>query len=452
MCFTRKINVLLLAAVFALTGCDSESTPVGPDPDPDPDPETAIVDGQVESTHPTASRNASTSGPASVAAEASTVAVAAVQSDGSLDILAEAEVQADGRFSVEDVPSDQSGLVVSARGENGDEVGRVLVHGETRAGSTTTTAPINGETTLEGMVYGHLAAAGVSSEIRNTAKIALLIRMDESSASEVVGSVQTVQAVAEAYANGAASLDQSFQAMGETSADARLDTLLEAAKDHAWNRDQGESQEGAQKLFIDAAVEAFQEGGAELEVVALATAAAATGLDRAMGEAHGNARLDIAKNAVELNLRARSELAQALPESEERTVSVSALTEARTQIRVAASLDEVINALIELEEEVEETLLDAIMDRLPEEVPDAVRAQLRIQLETAFASADLSAHLNSASESEAIVAAVEEYRQDLRDAVEAFISELPGEVDLTAEVALTLLLAAQGGPNFNHGG
>lgn len=449
MRYARFLNIALLLGAFALAGCDSESSPVGPEPDPDPDPTLATVAGQVESTHETASSPAMSSGPAAVAGEASTVAVAAVESDGALEVLAEAEVQSDGRFSIEDVPTGRSGLVVSARAAGGEEVGRALVHGETEAGATVTTAPINGETTVEGLVYARLQSAGVAEQIRNTAQLALLIRMDESTASDVAASAQSIQVVADAYVNGAGALEQGLAAMGEANAQARAQAMLVAALEHAERRDGGQSAEAAQEAFLEAALGAFVQGGAELEAVALATAAAATGLDRAMEVADANARLDMAKNAVELNLLARSEFAAGTPESGARASALTALANARANVRAAATLDGVIEALASLEAEAEETLLAAIMDRLPEQVPEPVRAQLRVRLETAFASADLSAELNGQTDAESIVTAVMEYRQQVRSAVEAFIAELPAGVDITAEAVAGLLIAVRGGPDLS---
>ncbi len=448
MQFSQRSSILLVSGLVLLAGCDNDSSLVGSDPDD----ETAVVAGQVESTHATSASPAMASDAATVAAEASTVAVAAVQSDGALQVLAEAEVQADGRFHLEDVPAARSGLVVSARSAGGDEVGRVLVHGETRGGVTTTTAPINAETTVQGLVHQRLAAAGVSAEIRNTAQLALLLRMDESTAAEVAASAQAIQAVADAYVKGASALDQSLAAMGESDQAARIDVLVEGRLDYARSRDQGQSSDAAHDAFLDVALDALVAGGADLDAAALATAAAATGLDRAMEEADPNARLDLAKNAVELNLRTRSKLAGEAGDSDAASIAASALADARANVRASESLDQVIAALAEVEAEAGDALQESIMDRLPEEVPEVVRAQLRVRLDTAFASADLSARLDGSADVQSIVDAVVAHREQVRSAVEAFVDELPADAEVRAEVLAELLIAVKGGPDLHQDG
>ena len=451
---TGRSTIVVWTMLVALVACGDDQTLTGPSNGGDA-AQTATVTGSVENTQETASAPAATIGLATtptqqVAGEASTVAVAAVSADGSLDVLAEAEVQSDGRFTIEDVPAGRSGLVISARASDGTEVGRALVHGVTEAGATTVTAPVNGETTVQGLVYSRLAAAGVSEEIRNTARLALLIRMEQATAEEVAASATSIQAVADAYRAGTEAESQVFAKAG-TDRGAQLEALIEAARQHAesqhaQSRDGGTRPDVAQDTFIDAALEAFARGGASSGDISLATSAGATGLDQAGTVANENARLDIARNAVELNLAARQKFVAEMDDSNERSAAASALAEARVEVRASASVSDVARALADAEAGVEQELTSMILARLPSQVPLAVRANIESRLETAFAEANLSASVRGLTDVSSIVQAVLDYRDQVRSAVDAFVAELPSGLSVDAEFTADLLVALRGGP------
>ena len=444
-----RSTIVVWTMLVALVGCGDDQTLTGPGNGGD-DAQTATVTGSVESAQQTASAPVAAFGLATtpsrqVAGEASSVAVAAVSADGSLDVLAEAEIQSDGRFTIEGVPAGRGGLVVSARGSNGAEVGRALVHGETEAGATTVTEPVTGETTVQGLVYSRLTAAGVSEEIRNTARLALLIRMEQATAEEVAASATSIQAVADAYRAGAKVEGQVFAAAG-TDRGAQLDALIEAARQHAESRDGGTRPDVAQDAFIDAALEAFARGGANSGDISLATSAGATGLDQAGAVAHENARLDLARNAVELNLAARQKLVADMDDSNERSAAAAALAEARIEVRASASVADVARALADAEAGVEQELTSMILARLPSQVPLTVRTTIESRLAAAFAQANLSASLRGLTDVNSIVQAALAYRDQVRSAVDAFVAELPSGLSVDAEVTADLLVALRGGP------
>lgn len=455
----RVAGVMTFGLALATLGACGDDTDTFTGPGNGNGDQTATVDGSIESTNqtassPYASQTFATTAPSrssSGAQEASTVAAAAVNGDGSLEVLAEAEVQGDGSFSIEEVPAGRSGLVVSARTSDGDEVGRVLVHGETEGGATVTTEPMNGETTVEGLVHARLTEAGVAEEVRNTARLALMIRMDESTAADVAASAQSIQEVAAGVQAGAEAMAEAYAEMG-ADASTQNEALVTAALQHAQDRQGGTEVEAAHEAFANAAVDAFAQGGGEADVegVALATAAAATGLDRAMAVASEEARLDLARNAVDLNLTAREELAAGLESSNEQSAAASALADARVRVQASASVAEIAQVMMETEESVVTELTSLILARIPDSVPVEIRANLESRLESAFADADLSASLEAsgAADPAAIAQAVLDYRQQVRAAVDALVADVPSGAGIEAEATTSLLIAARGGPSI----
>lgn len=445
---SRISLLVMIGLALATLGC--ESSVAGPGAGN----ETATIVGSVESGHQVAGFHAGSSGTAlsnDAAAEASSVAAVAVGGGGSLEVLAEAEVQSDGRFSIEDVPAGQAGLFISARASGGEEVGRVLVQEETQAGATVVTEPINGETTVEGLVYEVLTGAGAPEEVRNTALLALFLRLEESSAAEVAASAQTIQEVADGYRAGAAAMIQAVaQLDGDIDAAVWGQALAEAAQEHARDRDEGAASAAAQAEFREAALEAFAQAGAAPADVSLATAAAATGLDRAGGVSNEHARVDIARNAVELNLEARSDVVASVPASQRPDGAASAFASAQAQASTAASVDELTEALQTLAADLEEEIVAAVMAAISN-APEHVQVIVEERLETALAQADLNARLEGAADAGALVQAVMEYREQVRDAVESFLDALPQSVPMGAEATADLLIAVRGGPALDQG-
>lgn len=456
---TRHSIVHLLAAVFVsggVVGCDhSQNAFTGPEVG---SRQFSTVEGRVESTNQTASSDissvtaANTASSGAAAADASTVAVAHVRTDGSLEVLAEAEVAADGRFSVDDVPAGRSDLVVVARTDGGAEVGRVLVHGETEADAVVITAPVNAETTVEGHVFATLKEAGVPEQIRSTAQVALLVHMSESTAAEVAASAQAIQEVSDGVRTSVEAKNRTFAELGaDVDGQARAEAMLQAAAEHALSRHGGAEVEAANEAFLQAGVDALIQAGADTEEASLATTAAATGLDRAMAQANENARLEIAKNAVEMNLQARQRLMAEEPDNPASRIGAEAQTRARADVEAAASLSAVAQALLDAEASFEEELRTTILSSLSDASSD-VRIRVDARLETAFAEADFSAQAQAAVSVDEIARAVVDYRQQLQTAVQAFVDSLPNDSSVSARVSTELLVAIHGGPSLNGGG
>ena len=444
-----------LALSTGLAACDDNGEMIT-DPNGDDPAATSAVEGSVENTHsspnssalpaPHSSTGSGTTPETTAGAEAATAAVAQVQSDGSLEFLAEAEVEADGTFRVEDVPANRSDLVVVLRAEDEAEVGRVLVHGETEAGVTLVTEPVNANTTVAGHVYGNLVDAGVAQEVRSTAHLALLLRMEESTAAEVAASAQAIQEVATGIQAGIESKMETLVATeSEVDPDAWAALMLQAAQTHAESRHGGADARAAQEAFLEAGLSALFEAGADAEKSALATTSAATGLDRAMAEADSQARLDLAKHFVEFNFLARQELAQEHPEEASRDEGASALAEARVEAEAATSISQLAQAV----EGSGEVFLDGVVDLAISVLPDLggdARAQLESSLETALANAWFGAHVGAAATPSELAQAVVEYRSQVRSTVDAFVESAPAEADAEGYVSAELLIAVRGGP------
>ena len=454
----RRIGVVLIAgvAVTALAACGDDGNGMT-DPGGDDQVQTATIDGSVENTTTTASPYTDATyatAPASsagAAQEAATAAVASVNADGSLNVLASADVQSDGSFTIEEVPAGNSGLVVTVRTGDDAEVGRVLVHGETEGGATITTEPVTAETTVEGMVYSHLTAAGVSEQVRNTARLALLIRMDESTAADVAASAQAIADVASGVQAGAEAMASTYAETG-ADASAQNDALVTEARAHAQARQGGTAADAAHDAFAQAAVSAFASGGADTEDVSLGTAAAATGLDQAMAQASAEAQshLELARSTVDLNLVAREELNAGLQSTGETDATATALADARASVAASADVAALAQALVDMEAGLESELMTLIMARIPDIVDVTVRSEFQSRLETAFAEADLSAHVEAsgAADPDAVAQAIIDYRSELQTAVQAVIDAAPSEVGVEAEATTSLLIAAQGGPSI----
>jgi len=443
---------LMTASVMAVTAaaCDTGDDLMGPGADPSP----ATVEGRVEEDGSTASSGSSSppanTAPSAVASgEAATAAVAYVRGDGSLEVLAEADVNADGSFSITDVPAGRSDLVVVARGSGGSEVGRVLVHGETESGAVITTAPINAETTVEGRVFARLKSEGVPEEDRATGRLALLIHMSEATAAEVAASADALAAVSEGVKASAEAMNRTFVELNsDLDAEARAQAMLQAAVDHAASRHAGAEVEAATEAFLAAAVDAVIQAGADAEVVSLATAAAVTSLERAMAQLDGSAGLELARNGLRLNLEVRKQLATLLTAHSSESLATGVLADLEAEVEASASLSAMAQAILDAEAQFEEELTSMILAELSG-LSATQRAEIEARLDSAFATADLSARLETATTVNDVVQAVITYRQDLGAEVEGYLATLPDDLSVMARVSTELLIVAHGSPSVD---
>ncbi|MFP3948099.1 MAG: hypothetical protein ACOC8K_06870 [Gemmatimonadota bacterium] len=440
---------LLAASVLAVTGaaCDTGSDLMGPGGDESP----ATVEGRVEGDGSTDDSDGSSTSPsrttpyAVASGKATTAAVAHVRGDGSLEVLAEADLDADGSFRITGVPAGRSDLVVVARGSGGSEVGRVLVHGETRSGAVITTAPINAEATVEGRVFARLKSEGVPQEERASAQLALLIHMSEATAADVAASTDAVASVAHGARAGIEAMNRTFAELSaDVDARARAEAMLQAAVDHAESRHAGADADAAAEAFLSAAVDGVVRAGADAEVVSLATAAAVTSVERAAAQVDGSAGLELARNGVRLNLEARKQLAASLSSDPSKSLATGVLADLEAEVEASASLGAMIESIVDAEARFEEELTALILSELTA-LSATQRAEIEARLESAFATADLSARLDSAVTVSQVVQAVIEYRQELGAAVEAYLGILPDDVTATTRVSAELLMLVHGG-------
>lgn len=453
----------LLTAVFALglAGCGDDA-PMGPGGG---GASSAVVAGSVQETSGSASRIASATtaapGPASAtsdatsSASAATAAVASVNASGDLETMAEADVQADGTFRIEDVPAGRSGLVVVARSDEGAEVGRVLVHGETRAGAVTTVSPITLETTVEGHLYSELRADGEDEAADNSGALALFVRMDDETAASVLSSSGSIDALASAYAAGQATLSSTFAEVGsDLDAAARADAMTRVATDYAQARDGGMSVQAANDAFAAAALDALVDAGADLETTseALAGYATAATAETAGTVVSSDAHLALTKQLVSLDLRARERLASDQSGSFDGSTAeetASALATARADVEAAVSLTEVEAALQAAADDSKQLVFDGVLGLLGD-VSLTLQSEVESELEAAFAEADLAADLEGSATSSGIAGIVAAYRSDVDAASDTVIATMPDSVSLDAEATSRILVASNGDAMIHH--
>lgn len=436
MAFRTRSFSFLAAALVAACGSPDDTTGPGNGQND------ATISGRVE--QPAASGAA---GAAVVAADASTVAAASVAADGSLTVLAEADVQADGTFRIENVATGRSDLVVLARSEADVELGRVLIHETTRAGTEIVVAPVNAETSVEGRAWARLRVLGQQDAAENTGELALLVRMDEAVAASVMGSDAQIDAVADAYAGAQAWLDATVSATGSSlDADTRAELTAELAADYALARDAGASIEAAHEAFVIATLDAYAANGADAESLTLLTAAMASGSAKASGEASSATRLELARQSAVVNLRARERLAASVTgePGSSGTATASALASARAQVKAAADLTAVKAALDTAAETSEGAVFDGILE-VTGSLGTVLELQIAAALSAAFVEADLAAKLQAAANAQTGAQVLADHRSDVRAAVDAVVGLVPDGVSIDAEALTELLIAAYGG-------
>lgn len=441
---TARLSLWTATLLFAVLplGCDSD--PAGPGDDDDQ----AVVTGSVA---PASSQQASSAmGTAASANEASTVVIGEVDGSGSFHALASGEVDGSGHFRIEGVPTGRVDLVVSARSEGETEVGRVVLHEETRAGAEHRTHPIDANSTLHARVWTQLRASGGSDDRMSSAELALFVHADGAAAAQTAASEAQVAAFAQGALEAQTAMSGILEARGYGSLDAsaRADLLQELVVQRDRDRAEGASPGTTQDTYAEAALSAMLDAGADAEALALAYAAAATGLDRAMAEADAEARLDVARQAILLNLAARSEAAaQASGDGLGLQAEVvAALGDAEASVRSAASVAELHQGL----ENARGNMQSRVVARFTSElngVPLELLTHLESELELLLESARLWTSMEGVASAEAMVQAAAQFRGEVEAAVTAFMAELPEDVqaDVSAEVLVDLLVALGAG-------
>lgn len=441
-----RTALALTTALSALTvlGCGEDAT--GPSAGG-----TATIQGRVEEAGAGAAgapayRSLVGGGAASVSAEK--VVVAQMEANGSLSALAEATVNADGTFAVQEVPAGREHLVVVAHGAGGAEVGRVMVHGRTRAGATVTAAPITYESTLRARAWAQVRASGRASAT-SPAEVALLVRTG-SAASAAVLANQEVTAVADGLTLAGEAMTRVFAGSGRSmDASARAQALTSAAEAYARARFNGAGEGEAHDAYARAALDGWLAAGVSAEAVSVATASAATLFDARL-EGRSGARGALVSEAVRMNLRARQRLAAGVQSGSHASVALAVLNvlaSTEASVRGATSAAAVRAALDVQAAASAGATVGAILDLLVPNASLAVRAQVQAKAQAAVDAARLSARLSAAASPEAAAQAVAGYRGAVRAAVVAML-EASGRTDLNADALTTLYIAAHGGAHI----
>ena len=436
---SRKLEkTVLLAALAVLSACGDDTTGLDLAAN-------ASVEGRVEGTAPPESPAATSAPQRASGAGMQTVAVVQVEADGSLTELATADVQANGSFVVRGVPPGRSELAVVAYAD-GEAVGSVLIHEESRAGVTIVAAPIDEETTLEARTYTRVRAAS-SGEATAASELSLLVQADGATAAAAASSDAELTAAAVAYATASAAVTGAYQMRGQVlGAAARGDLFAEAAVEFASNRSSGMSATSANRLFAEAAVEALVDVGADLEATVMATAAAASTFDARLEES-SSVRGDLMVQPLRLNLLARERLSSGFASSAEATVALAiedVLADARASLSLGLGLIDV-RALIEgAFTAAADAGAEACVSLLASGGSSSVQAEVRARAEAALEAARLDVRLRSATTAEAAVSAMAGYRAEIRAAVEAMV-QASGSTSADVEVLTSLFIAAGGG-------
>jgi hypothetical protein len=429
------IGILTSVAVMAACGDDGTG----------PDAGVASVEGRVEATSPPASSASRSAPQAASGPSAQTVAVVQVQGDGSFTQLASAEIEAGGTFTIEGVPAGRSDLAVVAYAD-GEAVGSVLVHEESRGGVTIVTAPIDEETTLETRTYTHVRASS-SGEASTSSELSLLVHADGLAAEAAATSEAELEAIATAYAAASAAVTATYSMSGEAfDASARGEVLADAAVEFAADRHSGVSATVANMTFAEAALDAFVAAEADLETTVLATAAAASTFDAAL-EQGSSIRSDLDTQPIHLNLLARERLSASFGSSTSGSVAVAiedVLADARATLSLGIGIIDLRALLDGVLVAAADAGADACVSLLAAGASATVEAEVRARAEAAFEVAQLDVRLQSATTADAAASAMEDYRADVQAAVEAMI-EASGSTTADAQALTTLLIAAGGG-------
>jgi len=436
----RTAMPLMIAAALTLTtGCDSVTSRVS-----GPDSGQAVVAGQITSTPGPAGAPLATT--AEDDGGATTVVIGDVSLSGSFQPLAEASVDAGGNFRIERVPAGRTNLIVSARSASGLELGSVVLLEETRSDAEHHTQPIDARSTLHARVWSEIKSSGSSSAPWiGPAELALFLHTDADVAAGSAASSASIRAIADAALAAEAALSASLGAQGiDATAEARNALITEAAIARDQSRAEGENVETTHRAFVQAALAAWGAGGIQAEAAATATATAATGLDRAMAQASADARLDLAREAVLLNLAARSRVAaqqQGNPLGL-RVAVQSTLENAKTGIEAATTMAQLRGALADSRVGIEGSVVAAVSGNLPD-LPIDLAAAIEGELRAALGETRLWTRLDGTASPSGMAEASAEFRSKALEHALQVIETLPASAraGVSAEAIAAILVA-----------
>jgi hypothetical protein len=224
---TLSTALVLLAGIGLSTGC-SQSSGSGGD---------STVQGSIQDS--AGSQPQALLGGSGTVAATTQVRISSVGSGSALTTLATASVQTGGTYSVS-VPSGETQLLIEALNSGNGVTASAIIETTGTAGTTTTVAPINTETSVEAQVFLSMVAKGIAVSDINTIDLRQRINLDVASAVNAAASadVQTrIDALADAiiaaqatqvktYAQNSVSVSQADLFQAELSAAVALDTAL----------------------------------------------------------------------------------------------------------------------------------------------------------------------------------------------------------------------------------
>ena len=441
---------------------DPNNDPGNNDPgnnDPNNDPGTqAQISGQVQGAE---------SSMGQVSLEGIAIAAFQVQGDGSLSAISEGATQTDaqGRYTVTvDLSAGVATDIIVRAGEEGQEVGSVIVTETLEAGDEATAAPITVESSVEVDVYIEARASGSWDEDESTSSgLRALISAELAEALVASGDYESgVEASARATLSAMSTWSQTLrqEAVGASEAEvsAALEAQAEAQAEHDARLDEAEGEEEreqAEEDFIEALAGAWGEAGLTVEQTTLAARASADAFILYTAEleegAEGQARSDseaTASTFATASIEAQAALVGLGEQSQgaiaEAGVELNARIEAAGEAGQEAERD-IEAAWIDYRAEVE-AQLSAAFEGIERAAFEAASTAVEASIE---AHAAILASLSASDDEAENAAALAEAYGALRAGVLAEGNvELLGEAfaEARAEAVLEVLLALGAGP------
>lgn len=159
------------------------------------------------------------------------VRVRQLRAGGSLDVVAEGTIQADGRYSIA-VPPGQKRLIAESVDAAGNVMASAIVEASGSAGSSVTVTPMDTESSVEAAVLTKMAASGVALEDCNAIDLRERINQNVAAAVKAATDAEaTFKALAEAVAAAQSAKIKAYAAAGVSTSQAALfDAELAAAQ------------------------------------------------------------------------------------------------------------------------------------------------------------------------------------------------------------------------------
>lgn len=358
-----------------------------------------------------------------------TVAAARVRSDGGLQGLATASAAVDGSYRIDGVPAGIDRLVVVATSETGEELGRVVVHQALSVGGVAIAAPMNGETTVEAHVFSELVRMGMPTQAVNTVELAQAIEFSgEATADAVVASTPALRELAEGFTAYQDIYTQVLAQLGiPFDPGARFQAGLPSAVAYAQDRHNGADEDAASERAARSLADAYRSAGADYEEQVQASSAGETGLIRAAEVADPNARLDIARAALEVNLLVRERLImEALNSLGVPAVEIEAvrqgLAQAQSAIEGAQSFEGLEQALAQASAQGQSALETYLVQS--GRIPSVAQERMQQAFQSLPSQLDLESGLATAATASAVAETYVSFFADLRNAVFSAVTEL----------------------------